>query len=88
MPRMRLTLVLLPLRWKHLQLQQGLQPQKYDILATMNGYDLQSSPESQNELYDVWEMNLDFFEAVIDYYKDSKDVRCYVHGGVFDSDEE
>ena len=57
---------------------------KADILATMNGYDL----ESQNELYDVWETNLDFFEAVIDYYKDSKVVRCYAQGGVCDSDEE
>eukprot|EP00579_Thalassiosira_antarctica_P010220 CAMPEP_0201909576 /NCGR_PEP_ID=MMETSP0903-20130614/1290_1 /ASSEMBLY_ACC=CAM_ASM_000552 /TAXON_ID=420261 /ORGANISM="Thalassiosira antarctica, Strain CCMP982" /LENGTH=63 /DNA_ID=CAMNT_0048444115 /DNA_START=436 /DNA_END=627 /DNA_ORIENTATION=+ len=26
--------------------------------------------------------------AVIDYYKDSKVVRCYAHGGVCDSDEE
>ena len=43
---------------------------------------------SQNELYDVWETNLDFFEAVIDYYKASKVVRCYAQGGVCDIDEE
>ena len=36
----------------------------------------------------MWETNLDFFEAVIDYYKDSKVVRCYAQGGVCDSDEE
>jgi len=61
---------------------------KFDILATMNGYDLESSPESQNDLYDVWETNPDFFEAVIDYYKDGKVVKCYAQGGVCDSDVE
>ena len=32
--------------------------------------------------------NLDFFEEVIAYYKDSKVVKCYEQGGVCDSDGE
>ena len=35
---------------------------KYDILATMNGYDLDGSAESQNDLYDVWETGSTFFQ--------------------------
>ena len=53
----------------------------------MNGYDVESSPESQNDLYDVWVTNEDFFEEVIEYYKDSTVVRCYKKGGVCDSDD-
>ena len=60
----------------------------YDILATMNGYDIHSTPESQNDLYDVWEAKPDFFDEVCQYYKDSKVVRCYEQGGVCDSEEE
>lgn len=61
---------------------------KYDILATMNGYDLDGSAESQNDLYDVWETGPDFFNEVIEYYKESTVVRCYKKGGLCDSDEE
>lgn len=61
---------------------------KYDILATMNGYDLDSPPESQHDLFDVWVQVPDFFDEVIEYYKDSKVVRCYRKGGCCDSDEE
>ena len=61
---------------------------KYDILATMNGYDCDSAPESHNDLYDVWETNDNFFEEVMAYYKDSTVVKCYEKGGPCDSDEE
>ena len=60
----------------------------YDILATMHGYDIGSSPESQNDLYDVWETNTDFFDEVCQFYKDITVVRCYEQGGVCDSEEE
>ena len=46
------------------------------------------APESQNDLYDVWETNSDFFEEVMAYYKDSTVVKCYEKGGPCDSDEE
>ena len=61
---------------------------KCNILATMNGYDCDSAPESQNDLYDVWETNSNFFEEVMAYYKDSTVVKCYEKGGPCDSDEE
>jgi len=61
---------------------------KYDVLATMNGYDPDSSPESQPALYDVWETNDEFFGLIIEYYKASTVVKCYEKGGQCDSDEE
>ena len=48
----------------------------------MHGYDLDSPAESQNDLYDVWETNEDFFDKVIEYYKESTVVKCYKKGGL------
>ena len=61
---------------------------KYDILSTMNGYNPDSSPESQPALYDVWETNDKVFGLIIEYYKASTVVKWYEKGGQCDSDEE
>ena len=54
----------------------------------MNEYDCDSTPESHNDLYDMWVTNDDFFGEVVAYFKDSTVVRCYEKGGPCDSDEE
>ena len=54
---------------------------KYDVLATMHGFDTESSPEGQPLLYDVWETNKEVFGLITEYYKASTAVKCYEKGG-------
>ena len=54
----------------------------------MEGYNLNTPHESQSYLYDVWVTDTDFFEQVIDYYKNNNEVKCYEEGRDCESDEE
>ena len=60
---------------------------KYNIFATTEGYDLNITHESQSYFYDVWVTKTDFFEQVIDYYKNNNGVKCYEKGGDYERDE-
>ena len=62
---------------------------KYIIFATYEGFDLNKDPSEQKELYDgIMKTQADFYEEVIEYYKDRHDVKCYVKGGECDSDSD
>ena len=62
---------------------------KYIIFATYEGFDLNKDPSEQKELYDgILKTQADFYEEVIEYYKDRHDVKCYVKGGECDSDSD
>lgn len=62
----------------------------YHIFAVKDGYDFELAPDSQKELWDIWERSPDFFEQVCDYCNrdKSKKVKCYAQGVDCDSDEE
>ena len=35
----------------------------------------------QEDMYDVWDTTTDFYEQVIEFYKNDKQVRCYEEHG-------
>ena len=62
---------------------------KYIIFATYEGFDLSKDPNNQKELYDgIVKSQADFYEEVVQYYKDRTDVKCYLKGGECDSDSD
>lgn len=59
----------------------------YCIFATYQGFDLSKPLEKQKDKYDGWSKTWkDFYEEVVNYYKDSHEVKCYIKGRQCDSD--
>ena len=62
---------------------------KYMIFATYPGYDLSKSPDEQTDKFDGWmKTQADFYEEVVEYYKDIPEVKCYKEGGEAESDSD
>ena len=47
---------------------------RYHILACKEGYDFRLTPQVQEDMYDVWDTTTDFYEGVIECYKNDKQV--------------
>ena len=59
------------------------------VWAMYAGYDLKKPPEEQRELFDGWmKTQTDFYEEVVEYYKDIPEVKCYVKGGEAETDSD
>ena len=54
---------------------------RYHILACKEGYDFGLTPQVQEDMHDVWDTTTDFYERVIEFYKNDKQVRCYEEHG-------
>ena len=62
---------------------------KYLIFATYARYDLDKPLEQQKDKFDGWpKTNIDFYDEVVDYYKDIPEVKCYEEVGDADSDSD
>ena len=42
----------------------------------------------QEDMYDVWDTTTDFYERVIEFYKNDKQVRCYEEHGKCNSESD
>lgn len=62
---------------------------KYMIFATYEGFDNDKPLEEQGDYYDGWQKTQrDFYEEVVEYYKDIPEVKCYEKGGDCDSESD
>ena len=55
-----------------------------------DGYDFELTPHVQEEMYDVKESETtsDFYERIIEFYKNDKQVRCYEEHGECNSESD
>jgi hypothetical protein len=62
---------------------------QYYVFGMLEGYDINKTPEEQEDCYEPWDQAIDdFYEQVVDFYKGKTEVTCYLKGGECDSESD